>query len=175
MVAFLRAINVGGHVVKMDRLRELFAAMDLANVETFIASGNVVFESKKKPADLETVIEARLEKALGYPVATFVRTPAELRDVVKCRPIAAAERETVANIQIGFVRKALTADGRTLLKSLCGPIHEFRDHGREIYWLRHKLGDFADIKGSKMDKAMGQATFRSLTTITKMVDKYCGE
>jgi uncharacterized protein (DUF1697 family) len=37
--AFLRAINVGGHVVKMDRLRALFEAVPLARVSTFIASG----------------------------------------------------------------------------------------------------------------------------------------
>ena len=44
-IAFLRAINVGGHTVKMDRLREIFESLGFANVETFIASGNVVFET----------------------------------------------------------------------------------------------------------------------------------
>lgn len=46
--AFLRAINVGGHVVKMDRLRELFESLGFSNIETFIASGNVIFESTSK-------------------------------------------------------------------------------------------------------------------------------
>jgi uncharacterized protein (DUF1697 family) len=44
-IAFLRAINVGGHIVKMDHLRRLFEALELAEVETFIASGNVIFEA----------------------------------------------------------------------------------------------------------------------------------
>jgi uncharacterized protein (DUF1697 family) len=43
--AFLRATNLGGHTVKMDDLRRLFEAMGFSNVETFIASGNVIFES----------------------------------------------------------------------------------------------------------------------------------
>jgi len=47
-IAFLRAINVGGHTVKMDHLRSLFEALGFSNVETFIASGNVIFESKSK-------------------------------------------------------------------------------------------------------------------------------
>ena len=47
-IAFLRAINVGGHTVKMDRLRGLFESLGVLNVETFIASGNVIFEAKKK-------------------------------------------------------------------------------------------------------------------------------
>jgi uncharacterized protein (DUF1697 family) len=172
MVAFLRAINVGGHVVKMDQLREIFAAMDLANVQTFIQSGNVVFDSAKPAADLETAIEARLHKVLGYPVATFIRTPTELREILTCRPLTAAERQAAANVMVGFTRARIPAEQQKMLQALCGPIHQFRTHGREIYWMRSKLGDFGDVKGSRMDKATGVATFRSLTTITKIVDKY---
>ncbi len=47
-VALLRAINVGGHTVKMDHLRRLFEALGFTNVETFIASGNVIFDSTSK-------------------------------------------------------------------------------------------------------------------------------
>jgi uncharacterized protein (DUF1697 family) len=43
-IAFLRAINVGGHTVKMDTLRQLFESLGFTNVETFLASGNVIFE-----------------------------------------------------------------------------------------------------------------------------------
>ena len=49
-IALLRAINVGGHTVKMDHLRRLFEALDLAAVETFIASGNVVFHADEGDA-----------------------------------------------------------------------------------------------------------------------------
>ena len=45
-IAFLRAINVGGHNVTMKELRGLFEALGLKSVETFIASGNVIFESR---------------------------------------------------------------------------------------------------------------------------------
>jgi uncharacterized protein (DUF1697 family) len=44
-VALLRGINVGGHVVRMDRLRALFAEAGLSGVQTFIASGNVLFSA----------------------------------------------------------------------------------------------------------------------------------
>jgi uncharacterized protein (DUF1697 family) len=47
-IAFLRAINVGGHTVKMDILRQQFEALGFSNVETFIASGNVIFETMAK-------------------------------------------------------------------------------------------------------------------------------
>ena len=46
-IAFLRAVNVGGRVVKMDRLRALFEGEGFTGVETFIASGNVIFDSRR--------------------------------------------------------------------------------------------------------------------------------
>ena len=71
-IAFLRAINVGGHVIKMDALRVHFEALGYQNVETFIASGNVIFEAKAKIATaFEAEIEVQLKKSLGYDVATI--------------------------------------------------------------------------------------------------------
>src|SRR5258705_7845630 len=86
-VAFLRAIIVGGHIVKMDQVRSLFEAMGFSNVETFIASGNVIFDSKSKSAKaLEGKIERALEDNLGYPVKTFIRSIAELAAVARYKP-----------------------------------------------------------------------------------------
>src|SRR5437588_2892987 len=68
-VAFLRAINVGGHTVKMNDLRRLCADIGLNNVETVIASGNVVFASPARSARaLEKKIAAHLPANLGYTV-----------------------------------------------------------------------------------------------------------
>jgi len=81
-VALLRGINVGGHVVKMDRLRTVFAAIGCSDVETFIASGNVIFSSPSgDAAALERRAEAALEEALGYEVTTFIRTPEQLQSI----------------------------------------------------------------------------------------------
>src|ERR1700694_4608695 len=86
-VAFLRAINVGGHTVKMDHLRNLFEAMGFSNVETFIASGNVIFDSKSRSTKtLEIKIERSLETNLGYKVATFIRSISELVAVARYKP-----------------------------------------------------------------------------------------
>src|SRR4051794_25454150 len=80
LVALLRAINVGGHTVRMEELRTLFESMRLRSVETVIASGNVIFETGSTDADaLARHIESGLERALGYAVGVFLRTPAELR------------------------------------------------------------------------------------------------
>jgi len=81
-IAFLRAINVGGHTVKMDHLKSLFEKIGFINVETFIASGNVVFEAKSKSVDsMKKKIESDLYKQLGYQVAAFIRSTEELKRI----------------------------------------------------------------------------------------------
>lgn len=103
-IAFLRAINVGGHNVKMEQLRALFEQLGFDAVETFIASGNVVFETDAAPdAALEADIEAHLRAALGYEVATFLRTDAEVAAVAAYEPLPAVAMAEVAAFNVGFL------------------------------------------------------------------------
>ena len=91
-VAFLKGINVGGHTVKMERLRGLFAEVEvggspLESVESFIASGNIIFSSNVSGRRrIEAAVATRLESALGYTVPTFVRTVEALRRVAAADP-----------------------------------------------------------------------------------------
>src|SRR5688572_10594132 len=103
-VAFLRAINVGGHTVKMDALRRLFEALGFVNVETFIASGNVIFDSPSKDTKaLEKKIESYLRETLGYEVATFIRTIAEVAAIADYKPFIDAELKAEGNtLYVGF-------------------------------------------------------------------------
>lgn len=104
-IALLRAINVGGHnAVKMDFLRRLFESLGFSNVETFIASGNVVFETASKNAQaLERAIEERLREALGHTVATFIRTDAELAAVASYKPFGQSDLDGAAALNIAFL------------------------------------------------------------------------
>lgn len=67
LIAFLRAINVGGRNVKMAALRGLFEEIGLTDVETLIASGNVIFSSRfRNTISLQQKIEDHLQKSLGW-------------------------------------------------------------------------------------------------------------
>jgi uncharacterized protein (DUF1697 family) len=88
-VALLRAVNVGGTgKLPMADLKKLCVEAGFAEVETYIASGNVVFDSPAK-AD---AVKAKLEKALhAYakkPVGVIVRSAAELAAILKQNPFA---------------------------------------------------------------------------------------
>jgi uncharacterized protein (DUF1697 family) len=170
-IAFLRAINVGGHVVKMDELRRLFEALGHSEVETFIASGNVIFASASKSAGaLERAIEAGLEKALGYPVATFIRSPEELASIGRFRPFPDSPG---TRLHVGFLSEKPAAAAARELESLRTGVDELRVRDRELYW--RIRGGFSDSKltGAKLEKLLGvAATFRNLNTVTKLASKY---
>ncbi|HET6233324.1 MAG TPA: DUF1697 domain-containing protein [Longimicrobiaceae bacterium] len=170
-VAFLRAINVGGHTVKMDHLRKLFEEMGFAKVETFIASGNVIFESPAEDATaLEAKIEGHLQQALGYAVATFLRTSRELAEAAACQPFA--ETEPVA-LSVCFLKHPPSPEAVQRLMALGTPRDEFAVAGREVYWLcRVKISE-SKILGGAIEKALGlPSTMRNVTTVRKLAAKY---
>src|SRR5215831_8142971 len=118
-IALLRAINVGGHTVAMERLRGLFEQLGYKNVRTLIASGNVVFDAgAKKPSGLEPAIEKHLERALGYEVSTFVRTPAEIAAIVAHEPFTRSAIDKAHALWIGFLKDTPAADATRKLAAL---------------------------------------------------------
>jgi len=108
-IALLRAINVGrGRTVKMESLRQLFESLGFAKVATFIASGNVVFEATTKNVRLlEKKIEKRVREALGYEVAVFIRTDAELAEIAKYKPFQQSKIETATEFNVIFLANTL--------------------------------------------------------------------
>jgi len=173
-IAFLRAINVGGHTVKMDYLRKLFTGLGFRNVETFIASGNVIFDSDSKSSRaLEKKIEACLLKALSYEVTTFVRSTAELADIAQHKPFPDSELSAGHALYVGFMASEPSDTAKTKLLSLTTKVDDFRLNGREVYWLcRVKFGD-SQISGALLAKTLGMpATLRNSTTVKKMAAKY---
>lgn len=169
-VAFLRAINVGGHVVKMDHLKKLFEDMGLSNVKTFIASGNVIFESAvKDTAALERKIATGLEKALGYAVDTFVRTPAEIADIAAHAPFKPADLTAEGAVYIGMFALPVDAKAKKTILSMATKVDGLHVHKREVYWLARKRFMAAEFTPARMEKTLGsRVTFRNVTTIKKL-------
>lgn len=175
-VAFLRAVNVGGRIVKMDELRGLFAEAGLSEVETFIASGNVIFSTSAKatPA-LEQKIEAHLKKALGYDVPALVRTTAEVAEAAARAPFPDQEVEAAGAFVAAFLRDRLDSAGKKGLAGLASPLDRFALHGREVYWLSTPRQGESTLTLVKFERAVGRAaTMRAMTSLRKLAAKHCG-
>lgn len=170
-IAFLRAINVGGHNVKMDELRRLFEALNFANVETFIASGNVIFETQTHDAQ---TLERRLQASLGYEVATFIRSAAEVAKIAEYEPFSPTELETEGNtLYVAFLPGPATDPGRERLMALRNEVDDFYVHRSEAYWLRRRSVGESKFSGAVPEKTMGiPATVRNANTVRRLAAKY---
>jgi uncharacterized protein (DUF1697 family) len=173
-VAFLRAINVGGHTVRMEQLRHLFEELSFSHVETFIASGNVIFDSRSKDARaLEARIEKHLQSSLGYKVSTFIRSIDDLARIAGHEPFAPEEG---SSLFIAFLAAPPAAEAiAKLVKLGTATNDDVSAHGREIYWLRRKSFSESALAGPLFEKTIGiPATVRNATTVRKLAAKHCG-
>ena len=175
-IAFLRAINVGGHVVKMDQLRELFVQLGFENVETFIASGNVIFDSKSNPKSLEQKIEKHLRQALGYEVRTFIRSTKELAAIYHYRSFDEDDLNGEGNtLFVGFLAEKPSEEAGKSLQAKSSPTDGFHINERELYWLYRRNNGESKFYGGLLEKTLGvQATLRNFNTVKRLVKKYCG-
>jgi uncharacterized protein (DUF1697 family) len=170
-IAFLRAINVGGHTVKMDRLTKLFEALDFSSVETFIASGNVIFETTvKNTATLEKKIAEHLEKSLGYEVDTFLRTIQEVGEIEKRSPFTAKGKDD--SVYVAFLHETPNTEATSALMALKNKANDFAILEREVYWLRLNKDDSLFLKNPLEKVLKRSATMRNMTTISKLAGKY---
>ena len=169
-VALLRAINVGGHVVRMDALRAHFEALRFARVASFIASGNVLFDtSSTDTAAIETRIEKKLRAELGYEVDTFVRTADEMAAVAAHRPF---EHDPVLDghtLQAIFVKSPVGRAERDRILTLCSDYDDFDVVGREIFWRTRGRSSDSKITPPIMARALAvTGTARNVTTVRKL-------
>ena len=173
-IAFLRAINVGGRTVKMDALRALFAGMGFNAVETFIASGNVIFTADGTDASaLQQRIEDSLKQALGYEVATFLRTDGEVAAIARYEPFPPPVMAAAGALNVAFLAAPLTPAEVQRLSALRTAIDDFHVHGREVYWLCHVKQSASTFSNNVFERAVAQrATFRGVNTVRKLAAQY---
>ncbi len=174
-IAFLRAINVGGRTVKMVDLRELFESLGFSSVETFIASGNVIFDSLEENMDvLEKRIASHLKASLGYEVATFIRSASEIVEIANYQPFPAEELAAKdTSLYVAFLPTLPGEERQQKLMGYRSPTDDFHIHGREVYWLcRTRISD-SKFSGALLEKAFSlPATMRNSTTVKKLATKY---
>src|SRR5215467_1016979 len=159
----------------MQFLRELFQSLGFSKVATFIASGNVLFETTtKKTKPLERKIEKALHEALGYEVRSFIRGEAELTKIANYHPFRQSKIDTSWHLNIIFLAANLTPTLKRKVKALRTNTDAFEVRGREIYWLRRRKQNGALFSTVPLEKILGRAfTVRGTDTIKRIVSKWC--
>lgn len=175
-IDFLRAVNVGGRTIKMDALRTEFVALGLTGVETFIASGNVVFETRARAlAAVERKLEAQLNRAFGFEVHAFVRSAAALTAIAAHAAFSAADVASAATFVVGFVAEPLSAQATARVLQFRNAGDDFHVHGREVCWLSRATQSESKFSNLAFERALQvRATFRSMSTVQRLLAKHVG-
>lgn len=176
-VAFLRGINLGNRRITNDRLQAVVEELDVGEVATYQASGNVIFTAPPDVPDrqLEARVERHLQERLGYEVDTLIRRLGELvalaEDEMLVRP---AEEGFKAHVI--FLRDEVDDERRSALARLEGPDDLFPVRGREVGWLRRGRLTDSTIEARHLEKALGGManTMRTHATVQRIVRKFGG-
>lgn len=174
-IAFLRGINVGGHRVKMDRLRSLFDDLAFNDVITVIASGNVIFSTESDDVDaLRERIEDHLGRELGYEVATFLRSPEQLAAIVDPADggTELGETSTVAHY-VMLLHAPAPASLRSALAGLESDMDRFEFADAEIHWRVNGKMSESPLFGGGLERATRATpmTMRNVTTLRRVLSK----
>ena len=161
-VALLRAINVGGTgKLPMTDLKVMCEDAGFAHVQTYIASGNVVFESNASPAKVKSELEKRLHAYAGKRMGVVLRTASEMAAVVKANPFPKAAPNQAVAI---FLDEAPPADA---LKHAVGAKDEKMRLGKREIFVHYGSG----IGTSKLRIPAAKAgTMRNMNTIAKLAE-----
>ena len=128
-VASLRAVNVGGTgKLPMADLRAMGEELGFARVRTFIASGNLLFDSDATEAQVKARLETRLAAFAGKAVSIFIRTAAEVAAVRDANPFPDAHG---SRLMVFFRDTALPLDITEHVRDRAA--ERLSVNGRELY------------------------------------------
>lgn len=172
-VAFLRAINVGGRFIKMAELAAHFESLGLADVSTYINSGNVLFTTRARNlSDLAARIERDLEPLLGFKSEVFLRTAPDVHAIAATAHSHRLAVPESGEVNVAFLSAPLDSEQLRALQSLRTDLDEFAHSEREVYWL---------CKGNQMDSKFSNAvmerklrlrcTFRRVSMLCKLSEQ----
>jgi uncharacterized protein (DUF1697 family) len=161
-IALLRAVNVGGTgKLPMADLKALCTELNFDRVETYIASGNVVFECDMPAARVQAQLEKRLLAYAGKPVGVFVRTASEMRTVLTRNPFSGKEPNLTYSF---FLNEKPRSDA---FEDVRGRGEEELGLGQREIYVYYPTG----MGKSKLQiPAAKPGTARNLNTVAKLVE-----
>ena len=165
--AFLRAINVGGRRITGPELCAPFASMGFSEPASFRASGNVVFDAPRKPA--EGRIEQQLGKELGYAVEVFLRSRAEIEALASRDPFGGGPED---KFHVMFLKALPSPAKQRDILALATETDGLKFGDRELFW--HPEGRMTDseLDLKAVEKLIGVNTMRTNGTVKQMFSKY---
>jgi uncharacterized protein (DUF1697 family) len=173
IICMLRGVNVGGHnQIKMDALKALCVSLKLKDPQTYVQSGNVIFQTDEKDlAKLTKRIQDAIERKVGFRPGVVLRTATDVKEVVARNPFAGRSGIEPGKLLVNFL--AAEPDREAREKALAikiGP-EELHLLGREAYIYFPNGQGRSKLPWSKIERALGTSgTGRNWSSVTKMLE-----
>jgi uncharacterized protein (DUF1697 family) len=134
-ISLLRGINVGGQKkLHMESLREIYKSAGFYNVQTYLQSGNVIFETPENDLPkLTTDIETLIQQTCGYRVEVFIRSPSEFEQILQNNPFLKGRSGETTKLYVTFLYQAPAAATWVNIVIPPGISDEFHNGKQEVY------------------------------------------
>ncbi|TDI53732.1 MAG: DUF1697 domain-containing protein [Acidobacteria bacterium] len=166
-VAFLRAINVTTRRIKMTDLGDLFRGCGFDDVSTYIASGNVIFDSDSSPdlARIQSVFEAEF----GFASEIFLRTSIQIDELLRRVPWTSHD----GVIEVSFLERPPPPESARALEATAVPPEQLSVSGAEVFFLRAGTGTPTTHRESTSMRILDmKMSRRGLATVVKIREKF---
>jgi uncharacterized protein (DUF1697 family) len=160
-VALLRGINVGGNnIIKMNELKILFEKMNLSDVQTYIQSGNVIFNDfENDKLKLGAKIEKTLSEALNDKIKISLLTLSEMREIINKKPFKYGEENEKYKYDMLFLIEPLTAKEALKEMQTREGVDEVCEGNKVLYFKRLK----EKITKTYLTKIIGTPIYKYMT------------
>ena len=173
-IALLRGINVSGHrPVGMQRLRHSFNEMGFMGVNTYLQSGNVVFQQADTSSrnTLAQRIEKQLLRDFGFEIVVILRRSAEMRRILGGNPFVREKGVESSALYVTFLSSLPGKPGLEALDSLRSLGDRFHITGREIYLCCPDGYGRSKLSNSVLERRLGVgATTRNWRTTSALAE-----
>lgn len=169
--AFLKGMNLGGRRIGNEDLRRAVQALGFERVETFRASGNVVFDGgRRSDESLRKELEAGLERTLGYAVPTFIRTGRELATLARAEPFDLGGAG--GKLQVALLRDAPSEQSQERVLALSSERDRLDFGPKELFWLPAGPMSESRLDWREIERELGPTTTRTKGTIELIVQRH---
>lgn len=172
-IAMLRGINVSGQkIIKMEHLRASFETLGFRGVETYVQSGNVIFETAKNSSEsLSRKIGERILRDFGFPVSIVLKTSKNLEKVIQGNPFARKKTIDPSKLHVTFLSEPPSRSALRRLQVLSAEPDQFRLAGQEIYLYCPDGYGRTKLSNSAFERILSvAATTRNWRTLNKLFE-----
>jgi uncharacterized protein (DUF1697 family) len=168
-IALLRGINVGGNVLRMHRLIELFAELGFKDTKTYLQSGNAVFETNVPALKLASTIQKKLIGETRLPVTVIVRTATEWQKTIRSNPFLTEPKMDRSKLHVTFLSTVPSEEGATKLQLIKAGRDRLCILGREVYLHCPDGYGRSKLTNNAIEKCLAiSATTRNWNTLTAL-------